>query len=175
MVMVLCVCLCFSFLFSIKLLWSTHTDCISSYVIYLPSCSLHVSATPNCLPCRETEFADVYAFVEDKLSDGTGGWVCMHHHSTTSRRTHVYIEPVVAKFSPAVPPPHSSFPLICCFLSLPLLPLYPLLFLFFPPSLLPIPTSLSLSLSNPSTTAVCTSRGYRGQGRQPQSERLLAV
>ena len=33
-----------------------------------------MSAVPNCLPCRETEFADVYAFVEDKLNDGTGGY-----------------------------------------------------------------------------------------------------
>lgn len=36
---------------------------------------LHVSAVPDTLPCRETQFHDVYSFVEGKLLDGTGG--CM--------------------------------------------------------------------------------------------------
>lgn len=34
---------------------------------------LHVSAIPECLPCREEEFQDIYNFVESKLIDGTGG------------------------------------------------------------------------------------------------------
>ncbi|NXR02560.1 ORC1 protein, partial [Sagittarius serpentarius] len=37
---------------------------------------LHVSAIPECLPCREEEFQDIYNFVESKLIDGTGG--CMY-------------------------------------------------------------------------------------------------
>ncbi|BFZ00133.1 hypothetical protein BsWGS_03172 [Bradybaena similaris] len=37
---------------------------------------LHVSAVPNCLPCREKEFSDIFGFVESKILDGTGG--CMY-------------------------------------------------------------------------------------------------
>ncbi|XP_053928360.1 origin recognition complex subunit 1 [Cuculus canorus] len=37
---------------------------------------LHVSATPESLPCREEEFQDIFNFVESKLIDGTGG--CMY-------------------------------------------------------------------------------------------------
>ncbi|XP_062589719.1 uncharacterized protein LOC134251344 [Saccostrea cucullata] len=37
---------------------------------------LHVSAVPDSLPCRETEFQDIYNFVESKILDGTGG--CMY-------------------------------------------------------------------------------------------------
>ena len=39
------------------------------------SCRLHVSSVPAALPCRETEFMSIYAFVEGKLITGTGGWV----------------------------------------------------------------------------------------------------
>ncbi|XP_063057313.1 origin recognition complex subunit 1 isoform X2 [Engraulis encrasicolus] len=38
--------------------------------------SLHVSAVPESLPCREQEFQDIYNFVESKVIDGTGG--CMY-------------------------------------------------------------------------------------------------
>ncbi|XP_054428366.1 origin recognition complex subunit 1 [Pteronotus mesoamericanus] len=38
--------------------------------------SLHVSAVPDSLPCREKEFQDIYNFVESKLLDRTGG--CMY-------------------------------------------------------------------------------------------------
>ncbi|XP_037014230.2 origin recognition complex subunit 1 [Artibeus jamaicensis] len=38
--------------------------------------SLHVSAVPDSLPCREKEFQDIYSFVESKLLDHTGG--CMY-------------------------------------------------------------------------------------------------
>ncbi|XP_036112632.1 origin recognition complex subunit 1 isoform X2 [Molossus molossus] len=38
--------------------------------------SLHVSAVPDSLPCREKEFQDIYNFVESKLLDHTGG--CMY-------------------------------------------------------------------------------------------------
>eukprot|EP00795_Rhopilema_esculentum_P004134 gene4134-20318_t len=34
---------------------------------------LHVSAVPESLPCREQEFADIYAFVEGKLNSSLGG------------------------------------------------------------------------------------------------------
>lgn len=37
---------------------------------------LHVSAVPDSLPCRETEFDDIFNFVESKILDGTGG--CMY-------------------------------------------------------------------------------------------------
>ena len=36
---------------------------------------LHVSTLPDSLPCREDEFADIYQFVQAKISDGTGGYV----------------------------------------------------------------------------------------------------
>lgn len=36
---------------------------------------LHVSAVPDSLPCRETEFEDIFNFVESKILDGTGGSV----------------------------------------------------------------------------------------------------
>ncbi|CAB4005725.1 Origin recognition complex subunit 1, partial [Paramuricea clavata] len=38
--------------------------------------SLHVSAVPGSLPCREQQFEDIYSFVEGKLSDDTGS--CMY-------------------------------------------------------------------------------------------------
>lgn len=37
--------------------------------------SLHVSAVPESLPCRDDEFADVYQFVRAKIVDKTGGSV----------------------------------------------------------------------------------------------------
>nr|CAB3264573.1 origin recognition complex subunit 1-like [Phallusia mammillata] len=37
---------------------------------------LHVSATPDSLPCREEEFQSIYSFVEGKILSGTGG--CMY-------------------------------------------------------------------------------------------------
>ncbi|XP_049810409.1 origin recognition complex subunit 1 [Schistocerca nitens] len=48
-----------------------------------PSCTLklamsrlHVSSVPRRLPCRETEFDNIYRFVKSRLSDGVGG--CMY-------------------------------------------------------------------------------------------------
>ncbi|KAJ6643974.1 Origin recognition complex subunit 1, partial [Pseudolycoriella hygida] len=38
--------------------------------------SLHVSAVPKTLPCRENEFRDAYKFIESKIVDETGG--CMY-------------------------------------------------------------------------------------------------
>lgn len=35
--------------------------------------SLHVSAVPKTLPCREKEFKDVYQFIESKILDESGG------------------------------------------------------------------------------------------------------
>ena len=34
---------------------------------------LHISALPDSLPCRDDEFADIYQFVQSKISDSTGG------------------------------------------------------------------------------------------------------
>lgn len=34
---------------------------------------LHVSYTPDALPCREKEFRDIYNFLKGKLNDGCGG------------------------------------------------------------------------------------------------------
>lgn len=36
---------------------------------------LHVSAVPDSLPCRESEFEQIYSFIEDKLSDECGGCI----------------------------------------------------------------------------------------------------
>lgn len=48
-----------------------------------PSCALklamsrlHVSSVPRRLPCRETEFDNIYRFVKSRLGDGVGG--CMY-------------------------------------------------------------------------------------------------
>lgn len=38
--------------------------------------SLHVSVVPKSLPCRETEFDNIYTFVEGKIQDQCGG--CMY-------------------------------------------------------------------------------------------------
>lgn len=38
--------------------------------------SLHVSAVPQSLPCRETEFHNIESFIERKILDGCGG--CMY-------------------------------------------------------------------------------------------------
>ncbi len=37
--------------------------------------SLHVSAVPKTLPCRENEFRDAYKFIEGKILDESGGYV----------------------------------------------------------------------------------------------------
>lgn len=37
---------------------------------------LHVSNTPECLPCREQQFEDIYTFIEANLTNQTGG--CMY-------------------------------------------------------------------------------------------------
>lgn len=37
---------------------------------------LHVSNTPECLPCREQQFTDIYTFIETNLINQTGG--CMY-------------------------------------------------------------------------------------------------
>nr|XP_039248234.1 origin recognition complex subunit 1-like [Styela clava] len=37
---------------------------------------LHVSAVPECLPCRENEFREIFSFVEGKIRSGGGG--CMY-------------------------------------------------------------------------------------------------
>ena len=34
---------------------------------------LHSSSVPDSLPCRESQFEDIYSFVEQKLYDGEGG------------------------------------------------------------------------------------------------------
>lgn len=34
---------------------------------------LHVANTPDCLPCRDKQFADIYNFIETNLKNQTGG------------------------------------------------------------------------------------------------------
>lgn len=34
---------------------------------------LHVSAAPDSLPCRETEYSNIYSFLEGKINDQSGG------------------------------------------------------------------------------------------------------
>lgn len=36
---------------------------------------LHVSAVPQSLPCRESEYKNIYTFVRDKIVDGLGGCI----------------------------------------------------------------------------------------------------
>jgi origin recognition complex subunit 1 len=37
---------------------------------------LHVAATPDYLPCREDEFAEIEAYLEDAIDEGTGCCIC---------------------------------------------------------------------------------------------------
>jgi origin recognition complex subunit 1 len=39
---------------------------------------LHVTNTPDCLPCRENQFSDIYTFIETNLKNQTGGvlYIC---------------------------------------------------------------------------------------------------
>lgn len=37
---------------------------------------LHVANTPDCLPCRDKQFSDIFNFVETNLKNQTGG--CMY-------------------------------------------------------------------------------------------------
>lgn len=37
---------------------------------------LHVTNTPDCLPCRENQFSDIYTFIETHIKNQTGG--CMY-------------------------------------------------------------------------------------------------
>lgn len=38
---------------------------------------LHVGATPDQLPCREQEFTEIEAYLEDAVDEGTGSCICM--------------------------------------------------------------------------------------------------
>lgn len=35
--------------------------------------NLHVSAVPMSLPCRESEYRNIYNFLENKIRDAAGG------------------------------------------------------------------------------------------------------
>lgn len=37
---------------------------------------LHVANTPDCLPCRDKQFSDIFNFIETHLKNQTGG--CMY-------------------------------------------------------------------------------------------------
>ena len=37
-----------------------------------------MSAVPDSLPCRESEFEAVYSFIEGKINSGTGGYNFYH-------------------------------------------------------------------------------------------------
>ena len=37
---------------------------------------LHVTNTPDCLPCRENQFSDIYTFIETHIKNQNGG--CMY-------------------------------------------------------------------------------------------------
>ena len=45
----------------------------SWFVSFFYNFRLHVSAVPSSLPCRESEFAEIYSFVEGKILSGSGG------------------------------------------------------------------------------------------------------
>ena len=67
---------------------------------------LHVSAVPSSLPCRDKEFTDIYGFVEGKLLDGTGGWVCKGGEGESFSAITIYqIGGKGSKLFPSVPKP----------------------------------------------------------------------
>ena len=35
---------------------------------------LHVANTPDCLPCRDRQFSDIFNFIETNLKNQTGGY-----------------------------------------------------------------------------------------------------
>lgn len=43
---------------------------------------LHVAARPEALPCREEEYQRIMRSVEELLEEGSGGCICMFHHTS---------------------------------------------------------------------------------------------
>ena len=43
---------------------------------------LHVGATPDSLPCRDEEFTEIEAYLEDAIDEGTGSCICQSHSLT---------------------------------------------------------------------------------------------
>jgi origin recognition complex subunit 1 len=39
---------------------------------------LHVANTPDCLPCRDKQFSDIYNFIETNLKNQTGGYLILY-------------------------------------------------------------------------------------------------
>lgn len=50
----------------------------------------HSSSVPDSLPCREAQFEDIYAFVEQKLHDGEGGCMYISGVPGTGKTTTLY-------------------------------------------------------------------------------------
>ncbi|THX09052.1 P-loop containing nucleoside triphosphate hydrolase protein [Aureobasidium pullulans] len=62
--------------------------------------TLHVSAVPNALPCREDEFGEVYAHLETAISAGTGS--CIYISGTPGTGKTATVREVVAALNVAV-------------------------------------------------------------------------
>jgi origin recognition complex subunit 1 len=62
--------------------------------------TLHVSAVPNALPCREDEFSQVYAHLETAISAGTGS--CIYISGTPGTGKTATVREVVAALNVAV-------------------------------------------------------------------------
>lgn len=62
--------------------------------------TLHVSAVPNALPCREDEFGEVYAHLETAISAGTGS--CVYISGTPGTGKTATVREVVAALNVAV-------------------------------------------------------------------------
>jgi origin recognition complex subunit 1 len=58
---------------------NSKVDAHSSLSVYEKArIKLHVANTPDCLPCRDKQFSDIYTFIESNLKNQTGGclYVC---------------------------------------------------------------------------------------------------
>ena len=62
--------------------------------------SLHVSAVPHALPCRETEFDTVYSYLETAISAGTGS--CIYISGTPGTGKTATVREVVSSLQAAV-------------------------------------------------------------------------
>ncbi|EMD00789.1 hypothetical protein BAUCODRAFT_183202 [Baudoinia panamericana UAMH 10762] len=73
---------------------------LASSPYQLARTSLHVSAVPHALPCRETEFAEVYSHLEAAITAGTGA--CIYISGTPGTGKTATVREVVAGLQSAV-------------------------------------------------------------------------
>lgn len=61
---------------------------------------LHVSAVPATLPCREDEFSEVYSYLENAITDGSGS--CIYISGTPGTGKTATVREVVGQLNAAV-------------------------------------------------------------------------